>query len=387
MHSASSRPPNRVRRRLVLRYLTEADHVWLDELLRECERYVGQKRALLEQRLKEPLSIAAPKDKLKVASRLLLREYQDRTHAPAPPSAIRESLFAARSGENTRQAALELASKQLGIAPTEVEAYLFADLPSERRLAPLKQPLSSTELALRSNHALVASLLKKATGVRIEAEGDVRALVRAVKLRGLLCTAEPLADGRAVQLSVSGPYALFRHTLVYGRALASLVPRAARCHRFALHAACVLSNDRELVEFTVMSGDPVVPAKAGKTYDSQLEERFAKDFGKLAPDWEIIREPEAISAGTHLIFPDFLLRHRRDPTRQALLEIVGFWTPEYLSRKLSDLRRAKLKRIILCIDAARNCADEELPAHARVIRFKRRVPAAEVLELLKRPCE
>lgn len=370
-------------RRIVPGYLTQADHVWLDELLGECERFVGKRRVELEERLKEPLAVPAPSDRLKVAGRVLLREYQDRTASPVPPIAIREVLFGARAREATREAALALASKQLGLQPSEVAEHLFADLPSERRLAPLTEPLSATELALQANHAIVAALLKKATIVHIDAEGDVRSLISAVKLRGLLCTAEPRGGGKSVVLSISGPYALFRHTLVYGRALASLVPRVARCQRFELRAVCALSNERSLVEFVVRSGDPVVPACPSKAYDSKLEERFAKDFGKLALDWEIIREPEAAAVPGGWIFPDFLLRHRRDPERRALLEIVGFWTPEYLRHKLDTLRQANLGRIILCIDAARNCADEDLPEQADVVRYKRRVPAARVLKLLE----
>lgn len=371
--------------RIVPGYLTIADHVWLDELVRECDRFVGMRRVELQERLKEPLVVPAPSDKLKVASRVLLREYRDRTASPVPPVVIREVLFTTRARESTREATLAVASKQLGLQPGELAEYLFADLPSERRLAPLTEPLSATELALRANHAIVAGLLKKATVVRIEAEGDVRSLVSAVKLRGLLCTAEPRNGGKSVCMTISGPYALFRHTLVYGRALASLVARAARCQRFELRATCALSHERDLVDLVVKSGDPVVPATASNTYDSKLEERFAKDFGKLARDWEIIREPEAAPVPGGWIFPDFLLRHRRDPERRALLEIVGFWTPEYLRNKLEKLRKANLGRVILCIDAARNCADEELPERAEVIRYSRRVPATAVLELLERP--
>jgi hypothetical protein len=377
----------------VPRYLTEADTVWLEELLAECERYVGRRRGELEERLREPLVSTAPRDKVAVASGVLLREYRDRTESPVAPALIRAALFSARSREATNSAALERACQQLGLVPGQIEANLFADLPSERRLAALEHPLSSAELALRANHAIVAALLKKATEVRIEAEGNVRALVSATKLRGLLCNAEPLSAGErsgaeSVRLVVSGPYALFRHTLVYGRALVSLLPRVARCRRFVLQATCALANERDrssaLVELTVKSGDPIVPAASGKTYDSKLEERFARDFGKLALDWEIVREPEAIAVDGAWIFPDFLLRHRRQPERQALLEIVGYWTPDYLDKKLRTLEKAKLGRFILCIDRARNCTDSDLPNQARVIQFQRRVPAEQVLELLER---
>lgn len=103
---------------------------------------------------------------------------------------------------------------------------LLSDQPAERVLAPLKEPLEPEQLALRCNAELIASLLGRALRVRIEAHGNVRAVVRHAKLLGLLCRVERRgSDG--IQLDLSGPYALFRHTRMYARALASLVPRLA----------------------------------------------------------------------------------------------------------------------------------------------------------------
>ncbi len=67
--------------------------------------------------------------------------------------------------------------------------------------------------------------------------------------------------------------------------------------------------------------------------------------GRL-PDWDLVREPAPLRAGDHLIFPDFAIYHRRDPTRRALLEIVGFWTPRYLEAELQRLRAAGAPNLI-----------------------------------------
>lgn len=401
MLPVSSLPIRRERQRVVPRYLTEADHLWLEVLLEECARYVGRPRHELEQRLTEPLPVRAPRAKFLAAAAVLRREYSSRTDSPVSPPLIRRSLFSANARSSTQEEALNLAAIELGITSAAAQEYLFADLPSERRVAALTQPLSSAELALRTNHAIVTALLRKAQTVRLTAEGDVRSLVRAIKLRGLLCTAHSSRSSRSshsshsshssrssagrgsISLEVSGPYALFRHTLVYGRALASLVPRAARCHFFELTAECALRNEHDRVEFVVRSGDPVVPAARCRSFDSKLEERFAREFTRTALDWQLVREPEAVAVGDSWIFPDFALHPRRAPHRRWLLEIVGYWTPDYLDRKLRLLRRARLERFILCIDERRNCSDEELPAEARILRFSRRVPVDEVLRLLE----
>jgi predicted nuclease of restriction endonuclease-like RecB superfamily len=42
-----------------------------------------------------------------------------------------------------------------------------------------------------------------------------------------------------------------------------------------------------------------------------------------------------VPVGDTVIFPDFALHHRRDAGRRWLVEIVGFWTADYLARKFA----------------------------------------------------
>jgi uncharacterized protein len=215
--------------------------------------------------------------------------------------------------------------------------------------------------------------------VTLDVEGHARTLVRTAKLRGLICTVSRGAAGDTV-LEVSGPLALFRRTIPYGRALGALVPQLAWCPRFRLRAACLL--EERLVNLSLGTGDPILPADPPRHYDSQLEERFAREFRKLAPDWDVFREPEPVVAGNGLVFPDFALQHRYDSSRRWLLEIVGYWTPDYVRRKLARYREAQVTNLILCIDEARACDEERLPAGAVVVKFRRRVDAGAVRRVL-----
>ncbi len=200
---------------------------------------------------------------------------------------------------------------------------------------------------------------------------------------GSRSTCSSSSRGPSAALDLSGSFALFRRTLVYGRALGEIVPLLAWCRRFRLRADCTLGERRATVELA--SGDPIFPAAEPRRYDSRLEERFAREFRKAAPDWDLVREPEAVRADGCLVFPDFALQHRLDPARRWLLEIAGFWTPEYVVRKLARYRAARLANLILCLDEARNCAEADLPPDARVIRFHRRVDPAAVLDVIERP--
>jgi len=177
-------------------------------------------------------------------------------------------------------------------------------------------------------------------------------------------------------LEISGPFALFRNTRLYGRALSELIPLLAWCARFRLRALCILEGRPLTLQLT--TGDPTFPTMAPRQYDSRLEERFAREFRRLAPEWDVVREPEPIAVEGTLIFPDFALQHRRDPGRRWLLEVMGFWTPDYVARKLAFYRKASLSNLILCLDEARNCAAADLPEGALIVRFRRRVdPVAD----------
>ncbi|MBI3108242.1 MAG: DUF790 family protein, partial [Candidatus Rokubacteria bacterium] len=140
---------------------------------------------------------------------------------------------------------------------------------------------------------------------------------------------------------------------------------------------CLLEGRRLALE--LRPGDPIFPAVEPRRYDSRLEEHFARDFRRLAPEWDVVREPEPVPVGSTLIFPDFALQHRTDAARRWLLEIVGFWTPDYVANKLALYRRARLTNLILCLDEDRNCAEADLPSAAPVVRFRRRVDATAVL--------
>ena len=83
------------------------------------------------------------------------------------------------------------------------------------------------------------------------------------------------------------------------------------------------------------------------------------------------------------LFPDFELSCRAQPARRWLVELVGFWTPECMRRKLEALRAARLTRFVLCVDAALNCGEAELPAGAASVRFERRPDPRAVLAIVE----
>jgi len=360
--------------RVLPAFLDARDVPWLRVLVEEIDRFCGRPVRELQERLRQPLPCATPPFKLRAAIALALRLWKSELCAKVPPERARETLFCAAAArtDGNRSATFEAASQALGLLPADIEGSLFADLPGERRVAAPASIPSPNDLALRTNQLVLRSLLFHARRVRIKAEGATRPLVRQAKLRGLLCS---VTDDTPPILDVSGPFTVFRHTLLYGRALGELVQFLPHCAHFKLRAECVLRDQEAVLD--VQTGDPVFPSEEPKIYDSNLEERFARDLKRAAPDWDLVREPEPVPAGRTLIFPDFLLRHRLCPQRRFFVEILGFWSTDYLARKLALLREAGLGNLILCVDEARG--DGLLPRDARIVRFRRRIDPRLVL--------
>lgn len=365
------------------RFLGAVDRPWIRRLLEAWDAQAGRPVRELEERLHEPEAGCAA-DQQRLVAHVILRLARSRVGGPVPPRLARAEVFGARAAwpELEAEAVLAGAAERLGVRPGALGAALFADLSGERLALPPPAGLDPGELALRANSLLAQAILERSLRVELEVAGQVRAVVRQAALRGLICTVSPsrqgVGIGEGVRLSVSGPFALFRRTLLYGRALGSLLPVLSWTRRFRLAAHAELRG--QVYAVTLATGDPIFPSTEPRRFDSQVEERFARDFGRAAPGWDLVREPEPVEAGGHLLFPDFAAFPRDNPSRRWLVEIVGFWTPEYLATKLARLREARIDNLVLCIDEARNVGEGELPVGARVVRYRRRVDVGRVID-------
>jgi predicted nuclease of restriction endonuclease-like RecB superfamily len=362
-------------------WLGTEDYVWLRTLTNDFTRLGGKRYRDVVSFLKEPPRVASPPGKRMMA--LWVLHKMCRLQKPLiDASKLREMISAeaqrARdAGRFRRLDVLTACAELFGISPTEADEHLFSDLPAERRISlPDSLPDPHT-LVTETNLALAQGLLRVASEITLRLYGGARAVVRQVHLRRLLCTVERKST-EEVRLHISGAFSLFHHTTMYGHALASILPLLLWCERFELIARCVLRG-REVITH-LNSHDPIARRQPPRQYDSRIEERFARDFTKAGLDWDLVREPEPIEVCGTLAFPDFSIIHRRDTSKRFLLEIVGFWTPDYLREKLDRLRHMPDGMpLVLCIDRGLNCGGSELPSHARIVWFQRRIDPNAVL--------
>ncbi len=365
---------------VVPRYLGFNDIPWLRTLIDEVERFSGHREAELDERLRFPIADGVDPRKQRLAVRVIRSMMTTRSRG-FQAKQVRARLFEAAAATDVCQDTVILGvANDLGISVDDLRSGLFGDIPGQRIVTFTTDSLSPNELALRANLALARGLVERASVVSIELEGNARAVVRQAKLRRLICAVRGGSGENAV-LEVSGPFALFRHTLLYGRALGELLPFLVWCRRFRLRATCVL-GERSL-QLRLASGDPIFPSAAPRRFDSKVEERFFRDFSRIALEWDVIREPEPVRAGVSLLFPDFLLQHRQRSERRWFLEIVGFWTPRYLERKLEGYRAAAIQNLILCVADDLACSESDFPTGAHMFRYHRVVDARLVFDVIQ----
>jgi len=115
-------------------------------------------------------------------------------------------------------------------------------------------------------------------------------------------------------------------------------------------------------------------------FDSSVEEAFAKKFGTERDGWQLIREGEILHKKQTTFVPDFVFRHK-DGT-EVLMEIIGFWTPEYLTHRRETLRKFQHHNILLAIPESSLKVD---PGSTKnVVPYKKALLLTPVLEALNK---
>ena len=105
----------------------------------------------------------------------------------------------------------------------------------------------------------------------------------------------------------------------------------------------------------------------GKTYDSLVEEGFAERWGKTKTEWVLEREVDLIPIPGSVMIPDFRLVHPDGCT--FLLEIVGYWRPEYLKKEFSQVRQANREDLVLAISERLNLEKAGVKFHEASARL------------------
>lgn len=313
--------------------------------------------------------------------------------SPIEPEVLREKIFAygskhhpvvtkrGRLHRNTRSKALAKIANELNVSIDGVMEGMYADL-EENRLLTGFEPPTAEWLLDRYNVALAQAMLYRASEMTIRIYRNIptkyKLAFQFIKFFKLMhVVSGNTAEG--YQIVLDGPASMFRLSQKYGIQMALFLPALLHCNRWWLDATIIMNKNDPLrfnlnEEFGLRSHyrDP-------GEFDSELERHFATQFDKIETEWTLERETDIINLKDTVMIPDFAFSH--PDGRRALMEIVGFWTPDYLQKKLWKLKRAAMPNMIIAVSDQLNCSTEDFRDIAgEVLFFKTRIKPKAVLE-------
>jgi uncharacterized protein len=341
--------------------------------------------------------------------------------------------------ESHRDEILCAISSKIKVSPTSIMQSIWSDL-DENMILELFDSVSSEELLGWYDLSLLQTLLFTCTKLEFSVKGGAnwKNILRKVKRLGLMynlseqVTASESHDAENVYIgrsrehlfhasmknnsghdrklvcSIDGPISLFKLTDRYGTSIAKLIPFIISSSWWYLSAYIVRKtvSGKKIYEFRSSSADLQqlelrepshnhqnnnINSQPNSSYfDSSLEEKFAIRFEHLANRWKIKREPDPLIVGNGVAFiPDFLFEKYG---RKVYLEIVGFWTKEYLEKKfqkVSDILHNSNVDLFVAVDEELSCSKLFNPSthdqsDNRIMFFRKTsVPVKKLQEYLK----
>ena len=404
------------------------------ELLQLFEAHLGEPKGDLEDAIDE-LTVADTDYKIvQGLAKLLKDECEFEVRASVEPREIRRRLFEKANdrypivrqptlGEDTQKLEVYSAvADELGISLEECYRGMYADLEDNKRLVRIgtrtadryasdddaststtnltgssdgeyeHTDLTVNWLLTRYNLALAQAVLYDATELRIRVWDHFGTVFSYVKLFGLMHRIYPIdADGKRVastdqaagyEAVLDGPASLFSKSQKYGIRIANFLPALPLCDRWGMTAEVLVDEATgEIRQFELDHTEGLDSHySAGDRFDSDVERTLANKWERANTEWELVREDDVFDFGAEVMIPDFAIEH--PDGRRAILEIVGFWTPEYLDAKLEKIRKVEADNLVLAVSERLDCASNEFGSAAdRVLWFKTGIHVYDVVDL------
>jgi len=301
---------------------------------------------------------------------------------PIPPVTLREQAWACgpvfrTSGlfhTRVREEVLEQISSPLGLASADLPVLLYADRQINYLLTDPGPTWTAEALLARYNLELARGVLYWASHMIIEASSNYKDLWHFMKLFKLMFIGERTASG-GYRIYLDGPISPFvSSTLRYGRQFAAFLPALLLCEQWHMQAQVLPPQAQKPLVYKLDHTCKLrTHFKGSGLYDSRLEADFASAFatkmGEKRGHWLLARETDVLLLGDTVMIPDFVLTDDRDEQRKVLIEIVGFWHPDYLRRKVEKVRAAQCSHMLLLVSDYLNLTDQDFQGSLSEVLF------------------
>lgn len=287
--------------------------------------------------------------------------------------------------ENDRRNILQKIALKNKLTIEELELAMWNDLDKNRYLKSFDS-LSSLQLVAWYNISILQTLLLNCVKLEFSVYGGYnwKKILHKIKQLGLMyflySEAEPKSkkdnqgknydivfgndNDKKIICGVDGPLSILRLTDRYGIAIARLIPLIIFTENWSINAVILrksVSGAKKTYNFRISNKDEDLPIfdaseitshfdfpsmsnsnvessvdNAFDSFDSNVERKFMDKFLTFSNNWRLSREPDPLILSDGKAFiADFLFEKS---TVKVYFEIVGFWTRDYLKRKLEKIK-------------------------------------------------
>jgi len=291
--------------------------------------------------------------------------------------------------EEEKMKIFNIASQKLNIDVKKLEE-IFNSVYEEEQIIKSFEKISGEELLKQYNLSLLQTLLFKCRKLFVDLEvsgSEMRKILWQIKKLNLLYLAEKSFLG--INLAIDGPASVIKQTERYGTRMAKLIPfllQAKNWHIRAYINLKIRSKKNRIFKLELSKNNTIglFPKIIEEeiTYDSAIEEDLSRKFYTASNEWQIIREPEPIVSGRSIFIPDFALVSGE---KKVYLEIMGFWSEDYIKRKLEKLKNLKDINLILAIDESLGKINlENISDNIQILTYNKKLSIIDILKILKK---
>lgn len=357
------------------------------------EEFIGKTRSEIERELEEYVGNGTDYRILRGFIKLLYDRSEFQTESAVEPFEIRQKIFLeARKfqpilpNSDQRQAVLQtVAENEFQLESAEIEANLYADLSAQQRLISF-ETISPADLLDRYNLAQAQALLYKCVEMKIRIAPSDTANYRAVfgwiKHFGLIHS----VIGNAVngyEITLTGAASLFHRSQKYGIRMAVFLPALLVCKNWKMSAEIPQKERNYFYELTSEQDELVSFYFDDPEYVNSDIEKLKRNFEKRAGDWSLQENREVIDLGKTAFIPDLVLV--KSSGEKVYLDVLGFWTPKSLLKRIEEFRAANYDKFILAASQElRGSRDEALWESPNVLFYKTKLEPLALIEMAEK---
>lgn len=269
-----------------------------------------------------------------------------------------------------RDRIIEYAARYFNTTPEKIEEAIYADRDEEQIIEEVSE-VSPEELVKLYNLSLLQTTIFNCLRLTFWTSSNHKEIFRTIKWLGLMY--DLYEENGMLVTEVTGAASMLKMTRRYGVSMAKLIPYVLQSKKWWIKAEIVDENRIYHFEIDDRKGKIFPKIDEVIEYDSLLEEEFARKLKALG--YDVIREPGLVKSGKYAFIPDFLVKRGK---KGVYVEIVGFWTSDYLKKKVEKIKLADVPIIVVAREEYGEGKSEN------VILFSRRIPYAEVIKAINR---